>query len=474
MRFIPLVKHCGWLLALALCTGGAVHAATPTTTAQVSTTFAASDVDFPNPERGFFKFGSDLSVIDDAFLSGTAAQGVRLVFVPNDLSAWRNQPLPATYLAALQNGFAQLRARGLKAVMRFAYNYPANETELLNAQDTGLAQVQMHITQLAPVLKANADVVAVWQAGFIGAWGEWHTSSNNLTTAANKLAVRDALLAALPAARQLQVRNPSDLMAWFSVPPTEANAFSATPSTASRMGLHNDCFLSSPDDVGTYAPPSAEGALRQYTKDATAITAFGGETCYVADVTQARMHCADILAEGAAYHLAYLNRDYYQPFFDNWQAEGCMAEVSRKIGYRMVLRSLSHSQTVRVGGNVALSLSIGNEGWARLANPRPLVLKLVPENAVNEAGAVVLALAGTDLRRIAAGAAAVTLSSSAVLPKSLPVGRYKVQLGAPDPAPTLSSQPTFALRFANADQATGAQWLATTGFMATGTVLTVK
>jgi hypothetical protein len=32
--------------------------------------------------------------------------------------------------------------------------------------------VLQHITQLAPVFKKNADVIAVLQEGFIGIWGE--------------------------------------------------------------------------------------------------------------------------------------------------------------------------------------------------------------------------------------------------------------------------------------------------------------
>ena len=96
---------------------------------------------------------------------------------PGDLSAYRTRDLPSNYLTKLNTGFANLRKQGLKAVVRFAYNYPETESDYLNAQDA-TPRASSAITQLQPVLQANADVIAAVQGGFIGAWGEWHTSSN--------------------------------------------------------------------------------------------------------------------------------------------------------------------------------------------------------------------------------------------------------------------------------------------------------
>ena len=174
-----------------------------------------TDLDFPNPERGFYRFASDPSKITATSLLYVAQEGQRLVYTPGDLSAYRTRNLPANYLTKLETGFANLRKQGLKAVLRFAYNYPETESEYLNAQDATLSRVKSHIQQLQPVLQRNADVIAVVQGGFIGAWGEWHTSSNNLTTPARKAAVRDALLQALPSQRLLHLRDPADLAQWY-------------------------------------------------------------------------------------------------------------------------------------------------------------------------------------------------------------------------------------------------------------------
>mgnify|MGYP000541180521 CR=1 FL=1 len=217
---------------LAACGGGSASSDTPPLDASVA--FTATDLDFPNPERGFYRFASDPSKITATSLLYVAQEGQRLVYTPGDLSAYRTRNLPYNYLTKLEAGFANLRKQGLKAVLRFAYNYPETESEYLNAQDATLSRVKSHIQQLQPVLQRNADVIAVVQGGFIGAWGEWHTSSNNLTTPARKAAVRDALLQALPSQRLLHLRYPADLAQWYPTTATLAQALSATPPPAAR------------------------------------------------------------------------------------------------------------------------------------------------------------------------------------------------------------------------------------------------
>ncbi|MFN3377536.1 MAG: DUF4832 domain-containing protein [Burkholderiaceae bacterium] len=431
-----------------------------------------TDLDFPNPERGFYRFTADPARLSAAELDSVAAAGHRLVYTPADLSAYRTRDLPASYLRALESGFAQLRARGLKAVVRFAYNYPGNETDYLNAQDARLSRVKRHIAQLQPVLQANADVIAVLQGGFIGAWGEWHTSSNNLTSPANKAAVRDALLQALPPGRTLQVRYPADLAAWYPTTATLAQMLDPQPPAAARIGLHNDCFLASPDDVGTYwaSTPTQSAVLRSYAQAAASVTGAGGETCLPPQPAQARMACSDILREGAAYRMSYLNRDYYQGFFARWQAEGCLAEVSRKLGYRLQLHTVAHAATAVAGGALEWRLAFSNQGWARPLNPRTLTLYLV--DAADRATA--LPLAGTDLRQATPGDT-LQWAGSVSLPASLAPGSYRVLVGAPDAAPALAAQPAYALRFANADNVlSGVQWEPGTGRLALGTTVQVR
>jgi hypothetical protein len=386
-----------------------------------------------------------------------AARGFRLAFSYVRLDAYRASSLPADWLAKLDAALGAFKSSGVKIILRFSYNFPASETEYRNAQDAPLARVQEHAAQLTPVLAKHADSIAYLQAGFIGAWGEWHTSSNNLTTDANKDAVRDALLAMLPEGKFLQVRYPGDLRRWRAIAPDETLAFTAQ----ARIGMHNDCFLASQTDVGTY-----EGGLndpaRAYIMAASKVTPFGGETCNPADDAGAVMRdsCADILREGSEYSLAYLNRDYYAGFLNKWQTQGCLAQVSRSIGYRLQLDSFTHPALVTRGTAFDLQLKLTNTGWSRVFNPRPVLLVL---RNINTGAVVELPISAADPRRWAAGQSA-TLNTSVTPPAGMAAGDYEIALALPDAAATFRADPQYALRPANAaDPSKGQSWDAATG-----------
>jgi hypothetical protein len=104
---------------------------------------------------------------------------------------------------------------GLKLVVRFAYNYEAG------GADAPLDVVLAHIDQLGPVLREHRDVILVIESGFVGAWGEWHSSTNGLDTRAAKerilrrparpLPARGQARPAAPAGQARPARNDADL-----------------------------------------------------------------------------------------------------------------------------------------------------------------------------------------------------------------------------------------------------------------------
>ena len=270
---------------------------------RASTTFRPTSLEFPNPERGFWRFvASNFTAVTAEEMRDIRTAGMTMAYAVVRLDPFRNRALPQAMLTRLATSFGFSRAAGVKVILRFAYNYPETEEEYEHAKDAPLSIVLGHIRQLDPLLSANADVIAVWQAGFIGAWGEGHTSSNNLDKPVPKRTIRDALLQALPPGRLLQWRYPPDLIAWSPVPGPQGNF--------PRIGFHNDCFMASPTDVGTYDEDATIRARqRAYAAMLTRTTLFGGETCNI-EGEVARTSCAAILSEGRRFHLTTLNRDY--------------------------------------------------------------------------------------------------------------------------------------------------------------------
>lgn len=437
----------------------------------VETSFTVSTAEIANPERGMYVWAADnLLLWTQADANSQFQAGYRVVYATVRLDAYAATTLPASLLTQLADRFAMARNAGLKVVPRFLYNYPENETEYQNVKDAPLARVLGHIDQLKPVLAANADVIAYLQAGFIGAWGEWHTSSNNLTAVSPRTQIRDALLAALPSDRFLQLRYPNYLMQWAPQVPSWRDG-----SAASRIGVHNDCFMASATDVGTYSDnATTRQNERNYVAALSGVAPFGGETCNPADEANAvpRTSCADILGEGRQFGLTYLNDSYYRDLFHTrWEQQGCMAEVRRSLGYRFELATLRHTAAVAAGQSGDILLTVKNSGWARAFNPRALQVLLRHKTT----GAVVrIALAAVDPRGWLPGVTS-TVSAGFTVPAGTPAGAYDLLLALPDGATTLRNDVRYSVRPANADNSAKAQsWDAALGAFRAGTTLTVN
>jgi hypothetical protein len=184
------------------------------------------------------------------------------------------------------------------------------------------------------------------------------------------------------------------------------------------------------------------------------------------------LSCADIRREGAEYALSYLNEEYSEAFIRRWRTEGCFAEVARLMGYRFVLQSLAHDEETTRGAPIDVSFTVQNVGWARLYNPRPVVLL-----ALTGAGAVAarLPLDAVDPRTWVPATAAHEARARVTVPPSVAAGRYELCLAMPDAAASLAADVRYAVRVANADVAArGQRWDATLGCFRTGTSLTVR
>jgi len=127
-----------------------------------------------NPERGFrfeLDFPFSLATLADALaLNCTLVQTYAYLPASNP-----PLPLPQSVLDELDAGFGALRAAGMKAVLRFAYDrlQPGE-------QNYTFETVALHQQNLMSVVAYNADVIFVLEAGFVGSWGEWHSSKNAL------------------------------------------------------------------------------------------------------------------------------------------------------------------------------------------------------------------------------------------------------------------------------------------------------
>jgi hypothetical protein len=395
----------------------------------VTLEFAGSDADFLNPERGYFR------TID--LVAGGEARWVRqtghtLAQAIVRLDDYRDRALDQALLSALASGFAEVRAAGIKVVLRFAYNDSFDD-------DAPRDRILQHIDQLAPILAANADVIAVLQAGFIGAWGEWHSSTNGLDNDSDRGTILRALLAAMPASRAVQVRTPMFKEAIFPGGPL-ADDEAWSEEDRARVGHHNDCFLADASDYGTYDSPIA--TWKEYVAQDGQYTPIGGETCAL---NPPQTDCAGALDNLASLHWGYLNEEYNQEVLGAWAEQGCDGEVRRRLGHRLALVSATLGEAVAPGGALDVDLAIENQGFSAPYNPRPIHLVLRRGDRRWD-----VALEGSDARQLLPGTS--TISARVRIPADAEPGDdYQLGLWLPDAGARLQDDPRYAIRLANTD-----------------------
>jgi hypothetical protein len=404
------------LIALALVAG--CHHEPPRTVVR----YAAASDELLEPERGFV---TDVDLAAPGDLSYVRDHGMTLGFAAVRLDPFRDRPISDDFLAQLSDGFAAVRKAGIKVIVRFVYNRDAG------GSDATRDQIFAHIWQLAPILDHDADVIAVLDAGFIGAWGEWHTSIHNLDNGPDRSAILGALLAALPTSRSVIVRSPVYKKEMFGAALDDAHAFDGSP--AARVGHLNGCFLASDSDLGTYPDPIEE--WKAYVEADGRYTPVGGETC---KPNPPRSDCPTATAELARLHWSFVNSLYHPEVLAAWQDQDCYDEIAAHLGYRLELTAASFDQQVAPGGTLRLHVDLTNTGYAAMFNARPVIV-LFDDLQVETT---------LDPRRWLPGPIGFTVEVP--VPSTTAPGRHRLALWLPDAAPSLRDDPRYAVQLVNA------------------------
>jgi hypothetical protein len=385
-----------------------------------STDFAEATGEVRNPDRGFY-FWDDH---DEA----------ALVLVKVQLGEWCDTAtLPSSVLDDLTARLDAHRTAGRRAIVRFLYA----DDSVLNA--CGLADaasieiVEGHIAQLAPVLRANEDVIAFVEAGFLGMWGEWNQESAPAGTSLSAIEedrdrVLTALLAAVPPSRSIGVRRPRF-----------RDEYAAPMEDLARIGFHDDCFLASDDDWGTYDGARTIDQWKTYIVAATETVPIGGETCND-DATFTA--CDEAIGEMQLLRFSYLHEGYLGAVIDRWRTEGCLEEIRQRLGYRVVVRAVTAPSRAARGERVQVRIEMENVGFAPPYDSRRL--QIVLRNA--DGDAVVLGTPATIHAEAWAPGAPFGFLASATIPGDLATGVWEVRFAMLEDA---SDAPAYAMLFAN-------------------------
>lgn len=452
--------------------------------------------DIPNPERGFYTptitFASNYTPLNASYVAGlrnahtpfAANYTVQSTLVHRYfvLDNFVNSPIDASFLANMQSDFDAARQAGVKLIIRYSYTNTPPTGSCGNwicppYGDADKATILGHITQLESFWEANKDIIAVVQMGFIGVWGEnYYTDhfgdaslSPFIITNANwqdRNDILNALINAVPEERMVQVRYPQlkqRLVYGIGAPTSVAALTSAeayTETAKARIGFHNDCYLASDTDFGTYSdygPPVASSDtsnLKPYVAADTQFVPMGGETCSANNPDDdCAMMGGRADTEMRRMHYSYLNSEYNNVAVNNNWVGSCIEDIKAQLGYRFSLVNGTYPNTIDAGASFDITIHLENNGYAAPFNKRGL--ELVFRNS--SSGVSHFAPLDHDPRLWLPGTHII--QQTLCTPPNLPNGTYDLLLNLPDPSPTLFDNPLYSIQLANNNV-----WESTTGY----------
>ena len=449
----------------------AVLALTATASAGTVNYTADNTTIFPNPERGFITMlEGHLSLSHPYCIKGKESElnahanndKGSIILAHYYLENYRtNGNIPDSLLRAFDTDMQVLRSKGMKAIIRFSYtNSDAGDT----GQDAPLAIIEKHLNKYKSHWQANADVIFCFQAGLIGAWGEWYYTENfgNKSSHINdaRRALLDTLLKVVPEDRFVQIRTPQFKTEYVNSTAALTSAEAYTGTAKARLGHHNDAFLYHADNMGTYTDTATQ---KPYIAQETLYVPIGGES----DITSSSQAAVEAshdatVAEMSRLHWTFIQSGYSTVVTDMWRQNGTFDELNRNMGYRYQLVSGTYSDQVAQGGQLSVNLQIRNVGYAPLYNERHAYIVLKNGNKTYP-----LQLS-SDPRRWLPNNALTTISEQLTIPATVPAGTYQLYLHLPDAYASLAGDPRYAVRFANNNV-----WESATGMNKLNTSVTI-
>ena len=213
-----------------------------------------------NPERGF-RFEQKVG-LEDGEKQGKsnlsawkfrecAEDGVTVAQAYCYLNRYCDAPIPQAKLDALQADFDRARKEGVKFLLRFAY-----ETDMSRTRGPTAERILSHIRELTPIVRANTDVIYVLQTGWVGAWGEFHSSAHRLEYDEVEVPrIVRATLDMLPGDRVTMMRTSYQRSLALKGLGGDREVTAETAwgdSPPARIGFFNDATLADFHDAGTF------------------------------------------------------------------------------------------------------------------------------------------------------------------------------------------------------------------------------
>jgi len=452
-----------------------------------------------NPERGF-RFEILIGQIPSDIVTGSYLRdlwpfprytydGVSMTQAYCYLLQFAESEISQEKIDALEADFARARKDGVKFLLRFAYEFGG-----IRGKGPTAERILAHIEQLTPIVQRNIDVIYALQIGWVGAWGEFHSSTHQIEKRpADYARIVAATLEMLPECRRTMMRYPdrrgkalAELGDDREVTPD--TAWSQAPHA--RIGHFNDAFLSTYADAGTFGNPPfftlrGDPTVERIGREG-AFLPIDGELYWTGGANPDRAAGLKVIARLSLHHyttfsLVHSNSELDQRqdkwTIDTWKEQpvtpaalealdvaydpGYFAGVDSRtayefirdhLGYRIAVDLVEYQRTASPGEPYCIKAVLHNYGFSTPINERHPEFVLVGAD-----GTAVELPTAFDCRALQPSAYGARRGEvlthlvrfDAPLPADLTGGDLRLALWFPDASPSLRYRPEYAIRLAS-------------------------
>lgn len=413
--------------------------------------FEESTETIRNPERGFYKLvqvelstdKEDIEAFEEEIQDiETQDTDVSIISFQLNLKNYvTNTKIGSQKLQEIQNYFDIMRKHGYKVIFRVVYDSEGKENP-----EPEFDQILEHIDMLKDIYANNEDILYLIEAGYLGAYGEWHDGKYDEDKTYRNQIIKK-LLEVVPSSVTINLRKPSFIQDFTTEELNENNAFSEID--VARLGLHNDGYLASETDYGTFEAEEREESLL-YQHNITKYTAFGGESTK----SESKYNNFENAIQDMRYrHCTYLNKTYDREVKEKWRQSIYYSDVDvysgqngfkyiqDHLGYRFVLKGVNLSQEKN---KQKIDIQLENTGFGNIINAKDV------EVIYKQNDKIYTSKIDTDIRKDLSKEESISnLNYTINLPEDIKIGEYEVYFKVSEPYESLKNNTKYCIQFAN-------------------------
>lgn len=290
-------------------------------------------------------------------------------------------------ISALAKILEEIKQNNNTIILRFVYdNNATGVVEGIDKFEPEQTMLLKHIEQLGPTLKNYASTINVIQMGFYGLWGEsYYNTDVNSHPEYYKQTTQALLDATSGTDINIALRTPSYYTSYREINIEDIESDITTSSEdAYRVGIFNDAYGGSYDDLGTYTYDREKET--NWLNKQSSHTFFGGEAIVDSEYDSTNPSSAIgtyntamyFIQEAFKLHTSYINWEWNQALHEQWAKQiyigddpyyygkSALTYIENHLGYRFVVKEARTYEKAESRGSLPIDITVENVGFANL------------------------------------------------------------------------------------------------------------